>query len=178
MYRNAPPKPNSVSVFALYSDFRDLRAGYQRLLHLGYGVRDISFLIPEAALLPAHVAAVSETRLPASLLFNGSMVAGTLESLNHLQARDMGVIAAAILSVGIPSCEAQEYETAIREGKILICARSFSHALGDLAMQTLLHTGAVRIISVPLSSPLSQALTRKELTWPEVKPIFETNLVC
>lgn len=178
MYKNIPPKPNRVSIFGLYAEFRDLRAGYQRLLHLGFGVRDVSFLIPEAALSPASVAAVCEGGFQSSTLFSGSIIAGTLESLNHLHPRDIGVIAGAILSVGIPSYEAEEYESAIREGKVLLCARSFSYALGDLAMQTLLHTGAERIISVPLPSAQSQAVARKEFCWTGVTPTFERNLVC
>jgi hypothetical protein len=174
---SAPQKTDGVSVLGLYGEFQNLRAGAHNLRHLGFGVRDVSFLFLEAALSTqnSHANFQVDVTKPGSI---GALIGGTLDSLGYLGGQGEGIIAGAMMSLGIPKYEAEEYESGILQRKLLLCARSFSLVFGDLAMEALLHTGAELIIAVPQPTVRPNIMSDNNLTWYDAKPLFEASLIC
>ena len=168
-----------VSVFGLYSDFQSLRAGARQLRHIGFGIHDISFLFPEAALsLTSHDQDTRRAAFPPEPGVRCPLIGGTLESLRYIRTRGSGVIAGAIASLGLPKCDAEQYEEGVLAGRLLICARSFSWALGDFAMQALLDTGGECVMAMPQGAAALRLVPGNEFYWSDVKFFFEANLVC
>lgn len=174
------PNPKAkVSVFGLYSEFQSLRAGTRQLHHIGFGVQDISFLFAEAALsLTGRNRDSRRSTFPPESGVRCALIGGTVDSLRYIRTRVSGVIAPAIASMGLPKYDAEQYEDGILVGKLLICARSFSCALGDLAMQALLETGGECVMSVPQRASTARLVLGSDFSWAEAKLFFEAKLVC
>jgi hypothetical protein len=174
---SVPTQSHGFSIFGLYEEFQALRAGSRSLLNLGFGTRDISFLFTEETLLPARSVNEESDGCFAQPRSTSPLIGGTMETLTYLSSQHLGAIAEAIVSLGIPKCDADDYEDGIRLGKLLICARSSVCALREVAMETLLHTGSERIIAVPHSLSTPDFVSAKDYNWREPKPLFEANLV-
>lgn len=169
---------DKVSVLGLYSEFQSLRAGARQLRHIGFGIHEISYLFAEAALSLTTQNDSRRAVFPSESGVRCPLIGGTLESLRYIRTRASGVIAGAIASLGLPTYDAEQYENGILAGKLLICARSFSCALGDFAMQALLDTGGECVMAVPQGAARSRLVPGNDFSWSDVKLFFEANLVC
>lgn len=166
-------------VFGLYSEFPGIRGAARQLRQMGFRAQDISFLFPETAL---SVRSQSSDSTSAEFHTEGEryshLIGGTSESLGYINTHGTGVIAEAIMSLGLPGCDAEQYENEILAGKLLICARSFSEALGDLAMHAVLHAGGECVIAVPWVPMAERLIPITDFRWSEVKSLFQTSLIC
>lgn len=167
-----------MSVFGLYRDFRALRAGANALKGLGFGNHDVSVLFPERALpLGTSDDHFQPAFFRAGIGFMGPLIGGTLALLTYIRPEGRGIVAGALVSMGIPSYEAEQYEGGIRAGKLLICARSFSCGFANRAMEALLRTGAQNIVATLNSAASQTCRPGRDFNSMSLEPLFESSFV-
>jgi hypothetical protein len=134
----------SSRVFALYKDFPSLRSGVDNLKSLRFANHDITVLFPEAAVSKAFGEeedgeCVSEN--------DSAFIGGSLGWLTYVRPERTGVIADALVALGVGERQAGLYENHLRNGSLLLCIRSSSTDRFDSAAAALLATGAESVLA-------------------------------
>lgn len=138
-------------VFGLYPDFPSLRAGVDTLKALRFTNYDISVLFSEAAVAKTLDGEDDpETESADSSAFIG----GPLGWLTYVRPERAGVIADALVTLGVAPRRAGLYENGLRSGSLLLCIRSNSTTQFDDAAAALVATGAASVQAArPLTRP-------------------------
>lgn len=135
------------STFAVYLSFGTLRTGVDALKTSGFRNGDISVLFPEEAVsktMPSDGDSSPETSQTAQPL--QPLIGGTLGWLTYINPSGTGVISGALISLGVPSYEAERYEGRLQNGGLLLCVRSGSVEQAERAYEALSHSGAEDVI--------------------------------
>ncbi|MGH9736020.1 MAG: hypothetical protein ACRD8A_15690 [Candidatus Acidiferrales bacterium] len=135
---------NRGRVFGLYRDFPSLRLGVDTLKALSFTNQDISVLLPEKA--------VSDTLPGDQCLGIGSgnssaFIGGALGWLTYVRPDAEGVIAGALVTLGISPLQAGTYENQLRSGLLFVSILSRTSAQVDNASAVLIATGAESVIA-------------------------------
>lgn len=131
-------------IFGLYRDFAALRAALANLMALCYSSTEVSVLFPEAAVAKNFFA---ENIVPAA---DPVFIGGTLASLTYVCPDSIGVVSAALAHLGVPECEADLYESSLRQGHLLVCVSSDEINV-TVTMNAIALVGAERVIAVSAS---------------------------
>lgn len=131
-------------VFGLYRDFSSLRLGVDSLKALSFTNRDISVLLPEKA--------VSETlpedeSLGAAPENASAFIGGALGWLTYVRPEGEGIIAGALVTLGVSPHQAGMYETQLNSGLLLVSIRSNTSSQVENAAAILMATGAESVIA-------------------------------
>lgn len=149
-------------VFGLYRDFQSLRLGVDSLKALSFTNRDISVLLPERAVS----ATLPEDNCSEAASDNSSaFIGGALGWLTYVRPEGDGIIAGALVTLGISPLQAGMYENRLRNGLLLVSIRSSSSAQVENAAAVLNATGAESVLaSRPTCGPQrGRAAARKVL---------------
>lgn len=138
-------------VFGLYPDFPSLRAGVDTLKALRFDNQDISVLFSETAVAKTFEGGDDPEPEPESA-DSSAFIGGPLGWLTYVRPERTGVIADALVTLGVAPRRAGLYENGLRSGSLLLCIRSSSPAQFDDAAAALAATGAE---SVQTAKPLS-----------------------
>jgi hypothetical protein len=136
-------------IFGLYRDFATLRAAVANLTALCYSNDDISVFFPEAA-VSKNFLANNDSGTPAN--DPAAFIGGTLASLAYVRPESVGVVSAALADLGVPDCEAELYESSLRQGHLLVCVRSSAESSVATTMNAIALVGAEHVIAVRASS--------------------------
>jgi hypothetical protein len=136
--------PGQNRVFGLYRDFPSLRCGVDSLKALHFCDNDISVLLPEAAI--SETLPVDERPGAASSREPIAFIGGSLGWLTYVRPECPGIIATALLDLGVPRREAELYERNLRCGALLVCIRASSPNRIDSGASALNSTGAERVL--------------------------------
>ena len=136
-------------IFGLYRDFPSLRLGVDSLKALRFDNQDISVLFPEAAV--SRTLAEQDREAEASGQ-DAAFIGGALGWLTYVRPERSGIIAGALVSLGMPAREADLYEENLRSGHLLLCIRSSSTARSESAVNALAATGAESVATARSAS--------------------------
>jgi hypothetical protein len=134
----------SSRVFALYKDFPSLRSGVDNLKSLRFDNHDITVLFPEAAVSKAFGEEEDAEGVPEN---DSAFIGGSLGWLTYVRPERTGVIADALVALGVGPRQAGQYENHLRNGSLLVCIRSSSTDQFDSAAAALLATGAESVLA-------------------------------
>jgi hypothetical protein len=138
---------SKTAVFGIYSDFSTLRHGVDCLKAIGLSSDEISVLFRESAVsrtLAAHERAENHASLPGD---PEPLIGGTLGALRYIRTDSVGIVSAALESIGVPRFNAQRHEHRLRSGGLLISVRCPSIEQRDSISEILARTGALDIAS-------------------------------
>lgn len=136
-------------VFGLYPDFPSLRAGVDTLKALRFDNQDISVLFSETAVAKTFDEGEDLGPEPGD---SSAFIGGPLGWLTYVRPERAGVIADALVTLGVAPRRAGLYENGLRSGSLLLCIRSSSTTQFDEAAAALVATGAE---SVQAAKPLT-----------------------
>lgn len=132
-------------VFGLYRDFPSLRWGVDRLKALRFSNNDISVLFPEAAVSKTLPEADCEAETAPGQA--DAFIGGSLGWLTYVRPDRRGIIADALIALGVNPSKARVYEEHLRSGCLLLCIRLKSLAQVDDAESALAATGAESVVA-------------------------------
>jgi hypothetical protein len=132
-------------VFGLYRDFPSLRLGVDSLKALRFSNSDISVLFPEAAVSKTFPDGESEPEL--ALRQPPAFIGGALGWLTYVRPERAGIIADALVALGVSEPQASLYEEHLRGGRLLLSIRSASTARSENAANVLMATGAESVVA-------------------------------
>jgi len=142
-------------VFGLYRDFPSLRLGVDSLKALSFTNRDISVLLPERAVsqtIPDDDCVGTEPEDASAF------IGGALGWLTYVRPQGDGIIAGALVTLGVAPLEAGMYENRLRNGFLLVSIRSSTSSQVENAAAVLIATGAESVVAS--QRPASQSRGR------------------
>lgn len=163
------PGCQSSRVFGLYKDFPSLRSGVDNLKALSFSNRDISVLFPETAVSKAFG---EENDADVMSERDSAFIGGSLGWLTYVRPERKGVIADALVTLGVGPREADLYENHLRSGSLLVCIRSTSTDQFDDAAAALMATGAESVLAARPSTPAKGQARSYNI--PQPSRIFES----
>jgi hypothetical protein len=137
----------TAALFAIYLNFPAVRRSVDALKRMGFRDEHVSVLFLERAV-------AGQDSLPNDLDHSGRrarksrpepLIGGTLGLLTYIRGAVEGVVAEALVSMGIPAEEAEGYEKCIRSGGILLSVRCSSRVWRDRTRSIIQQTGAQEI---------------------------------
>jgi hypothetical protein len=150
------------AVFGIYPDFSTLRRAVECLKRIGLDSDEISVLFRESAVAKtlspgdrADTAAASPDPEP--------LIGGTLGCLTYIRTDSVGVVSAALESIGVPRFDAQRHEYRLRSGGLLISVQCANLERRDSISEVLARTGALDITSSCELKPAPPISVRAEL---------------
>lgn len=162
--------PESGRVFGLYPDFPSLRAGVDTLKALRFTNHDISVLFSETAVAKTFEAEDDPEPESAD---SSAFIGGPLGLFTYVRPEREGVIADALVTLGVAPRRAGLYEDGLRSGSLLLCIRSSSTAQFDDAAAALVATGAESVQAArPLTLPEKKRAIPHDLH--RAEHLFET----
>jgi hypothetical protein len=132
-------------VFGLYRDFPSLRLGVDSLKALRFSNGDISVLFAEAAVSKTFPDGESKPEL--ALRQPPAFIGGPLGWLTYVRPERAGIIADALVALGVSEPQASLYEEHLRGGCLLLSIRSASTAQSESAQSVLMATGAESVVA-------------------------------
>lgn len=132
-------------LFGLYRDFSSLRLGVDSLKALRFGNSDISVLFPEAAVSKTLPEAENDSEPAAAQA--PAFIGGSLGWLTYVRPERTGIIADALVALGVSPSKASLYEDHLRSGCLLLSIRLTSQAQFDNVTSALTATGAEAVVA-------------------------------
>jgi hypothetical protein len=106
-----------------------------------------------------------------------AFIGGALGWLTYVHPERAGIIADALVVLGVPPHQAGFYEKHLRTGSLLVCIRSSSTEQFDCAAAALLATGAESVVAAqPAARPQNGRAIRPEI--PHADRLVETVFTC
>lgn len=137
-------------VFGLYKDFPSLRLGVDSLRALSFTNRDISVLLPEKAVSETLPEDESLGTAPEN---TSTFIGGALGWLTYVHPEGDGIIAGALVTLGVSPHQAGMYENQLKSGLLLVSIRSNTSSQVENAAAILMATGAESVIASRTGSP-------------------------
>ena len=132
-------------VFGLYRDFPSLRLGVDSLKALQFSNNDIAVLFPESAV--SKTFSEEEDGAEAAAADPAAFIGGALGWLTYVRPEGDGVIAGALVALGVSPGQADFYEEHLRSGSLLVSIRSSSPSQFENAAGALAATGADLVVA-------------------------------
>ncbi len=131
-------------VFGLYRDFPSLRLGVDSLKALEFSNNDIAVLFPESAVSKTFSEEENDAEAAAD---PAAFIGGALGWLTYVRPERDGVIAGALVALGVSPGQADLYEEHLRSGSLLVSIRSSSPSQFENAAGALTATGADSVVA-------------------------------
>jgi hypothetical protein len=151
------------AVFGIFLDFSTLRRAVKCLKRIGLHSDEISVLFRESAV--SNTLSPEELPEPPAAQELEPLIGGTLGSLTYIRTDTLGVVSAALESIGVPWFDAQRHERRLRGGGVLISVRCGSLERRDSISEILARAGALDITSSSEFNPAPPISVRPDFAY-------------